>query len=664
MKRKFNKNHGQDNFRGCGKKQRHDDLREGKVEHHGRFAFLVSQDQSYSDVFLRGPSLNLAMDGDIVVARTYKEFDGRFSGEIIEVLKHAKTTMVGVLKEFPHGWVIFPESGNSQMVQVNSFAPNIIPKNGILAVVEVSKWPTQTSGAAGVVTELLGDPNNLDVRITKLLRARAINEFFPKNVLEQSKLFPDKLTPELWAGREELFNIKIFTIDGADARDFDDAVSLEQLDGGLVRLGVHIADVAHYVKPGSAIDKEAYLRGTSVYLPDRVVPMLPESLSNGLCSLVPHQERLTMSVFMDIDLHGKVIHRRIANTVIHSVHRFTYDEVEEILNGKKPHALPSGLAEIINKMGELSSILYKHRVTRGALDFDLAEYKVETDKNGKPTRVVLRPRLKSNRLIEEFMLLANEAIATELMAAKYPFLHRRHDEPDPQKIKILAKTLGDMDLSAGHLIGAKSISKVLQDILRQAENHPLSEIINSLIVRSMKQAVYSPESLGHFGIATKAYAHFTSPIRRYPDLMAHRAIKAMLLKVKENHGALSLNEAGLHCSQRERTAAEAEYKAIDLMRAELFKEQIGVEMDAIVTNSIETGSFVFCEQNGAEGMLRYTTLKPGTKIRVVVDSVNIAEGKIDFRLAQKQQMPPQITIVEKTSRIKHPRKHGRSKRRK
>jgi len=315
-------------------------------------------------------------------------------------------------------------------------------------------------------------------------------------------------------------------------------------------------------------------------------------------------------------------------------------------------------------MGELSTILYKHRVKRGALDFDLAEYKVETDANGKPLRVVLRPRLKSNRLIEEFMLLANEAIATELMAAKYPFLHRRHDEPDPQKLKLLAKNLGDMGLSAGHLIGAKNVSKVLQDILKQAENHPLAEIVNSLIVRSMKQAVYSPESLGHFGIATKAYAHFTSPIRRYPDLMAHRAIKAMLLKQKESHDSPTLEEAGLHCSQRERTAAEAEYKAIDLMRAELFKEQIGVEMDAIVTNSIETGSFVFCEENGAEGMLRYTTLKPGTKIRVVVDSVNIAEGKIDFKLAQKQQMPPQITIVEKTSRIKHPRKHGKGKRRK
>jgi len=255
LKRKFNNQNNKGSFRGRGKKHRNDDLREGKVEHHGRFAFLVSLNQSFPDVFLRGPSLSLAMDGDIVVARAYQEFDGRYSGEIVEVLKHAKTSMVGVLKQFPHGWVIFTESGTTQSVHVDSFANNIVPKDGLLAVLEVSRWPTQTSGATGIVTELIGDPNNLDVRITKLLRARAINDTFPKNVLDQSKLFPSKLTPQLWAGREELFKIKIFTIDGADARDFDDAVSLQHLDGGLFRLGVHIADVGNYVKHGSAIDK-------------------------------------------------------------------------------------------------------------------------------------------------------------------------------------------------------------------------------------------------------------------------------------------------------------------------------------------------------------------------------------------------------------------------
>jgi ribonuclease R len=636
--------HYEDNRRhGAGKK---DDIREGVIQHHGRFAFLLNEEKGGSDVFLRGRGLDLAMDGDRVQARVRKEYDGRMSGEIIKVVKRARTSIVGILKKFPHGWALFPEKGNAPAAQVLSFAHKITPIAGAFAVLEVTRWPTEREGAAGNVTEVLGEPGDIKARITSLLRERGIAEYFPKAVLAQSEEFPKALEPSNWHGREELFNLTIVTIDGADAKDFDDAVSIEPLSGGIMRLGVHIADVSHYVKSGTPLDKEAYLRGTSVYLPDRVVPMLPESLSNNLCSLVPNQPRLTLSMFMDIDADGKVLKRRMANTVIHSCRRFTYDEVQALIDGGKVPNVTPEVFQSVTQMDALSDILNEKRIKRGALDFNLPEYKVETDADGKPLRVSLRPRLKSHRLIEEFMLLANESVATELMHAKMPFLHRRHDDPDPVKLNALAKALGDLGLSAGHVTGGNT-HKALQDVLKQAEAHPLTSIINSLMVRSMQQAVYSPESNGHFGIAAKAYAHFTSPIRRYPDLMVHRAVKAFISNKKESHQDVSLKEAGIHCSERERAATDAEHKAVDIMRGELLKKFVGQVMDGTVTTVMETGTFVLCGDTGAEGMLRVTNLLPGTKVKVIVDAVDTTDGKIDLSLAEKPELPAQFRVTHR-----------------
>jgi len=643
---------------------------EGVIQHHGRFAFLLNETEGGNDVFLHGKGLNLAMDGDRVSAQVRIGNDGRWSGEILQVLKRARTSLTGILKRTSSGWVVASEKGDAPPAQVISFKTKETPREEALAVLEVTRWPTETEGAAGVVTEILGANDDIRARVTMLLRARGIFEKFPEEVLDQSAELPGELSAADWRGREELFHLPIVTIDGADAKDFDDAVSIEPQAGYIARLGVHIADVEHYVKPGSYLDNEAYERGTSVYLPDRVVPMLPPSLSNNLCSLVPYKERLTVSVFMDINDEGKVIKRRLANTVIRSCRRFTYDEAQALLDGEKVGNVPVEAAEAIAKMGALADVLYKCRVKRGALDFDLPEYKIEMGPDGKPLRVVFRPRLKSHRLIEEFMLLANEAIATELMAAKMPFLHRRHDEPDPDKIALLAKTLGELGISAGHLTGGNT-PKVLQDILRQVEGHPLADIINSLIVRSMKQAVYSPESSGHFGIAARAYAHFTSPIRRYPDLMAHRAIKALIAGEREDHSGRPLVKAGEHCSERERTAADAEHKSVDIMRAELFRNRIGTVMDGTVTTVLDSGSFVLCGDTGAEGMLRVTNLKPGTNVKVKIDAVDVAQGKIGLTLAQEPEyeelpsnhagfmaLPAQIHITpRKQKKTKRTKKH-------
>ncbi|MDD5132085.1 MAG: VacB/RNase II family 3'-5' exoribonuclease [bacterium] len=649
MKRFFGNHHG---------RQRSDKkgtIVKGVIQHHGRFAFLLSETETGADVFLHGRGLALAMDGDRVAAKVQREADGRFAGEIVNVLTHAHKNIIGILKKLPHGWIVVSEKGEAPATEVTGFLHKITPIAGAMAVLEITRWPSERLGAAGMVIEILGQADDITTRITMLLRAHGISGIFPKEVLQQSNALPVKLAAADWHGREELFHLPIVTIDGADAKDFDDAVSLEQLEMNIVRLGVHIADVGHYVKVGSALDKEAYKRGTSVYLPDRVIPMLPPSLSNNLCSLVPFQERLTVSVFMDIDAAGNVLRRRMANTVIRSCRRFTYDEVQKLLDSGHVAEVPKAAKVAVLRMGRLAEILYQQRVKRGALDFNLPEYKVDLDADGKPLRVVQRPRLASHRLIEEFMLLANEAIATELMAAKAPFLHRRHDMPDPDKIRKLAKELGDLGLSAGHLQGGNT-HKALQDLLRQAQGHPLEDIINSLMVRSMQQAVYAPESLGHFGIAARAYAHFTSPIRRYPDLMAHRAIKALLLGKKENHGALSLAEAGVHCSERERSAAECENKAVDLMRAELLKGQIGQVMDGIVVSVMERGSFVRCGNTGAEGFLRETNLKLGDKLKVMIEKVDPIEGKIDLSLANKLQM----TTHWRVSKLK-PHKHGSNK---
>jgi len=608
-------------------------LMEGVIQHHGNFAFLLSETPGGSDVFLGGQGLALAMDGDRVQASVRREPSGKLAGSILKVIKRAHTSLVGILKHDRKGWTLCPEKGDAPPAQVTGFASGVKPVEDAFAVLEVTRWPSTESGAAGKVTEIIGDSSDIRARITSLLRARNINETFKKETLAQSAAWGVELSPANWSGREELFNLPIVTIDGADAKDFDDAVSLETLPGGLLRLGVHIADVSYYVKEKTALDAEAYERATSVYLPDRVVPMLPPALSNNLCSLVPDQERLTLSIFMDIDAAGKVMRRRMVSTVIRSCRRFTYDEVQLLLDGEKVANVTRQVGEIIKRMGELAALLHVTRIKRGALDFNLPEYKVETDAQGMPVKVVLRPRLKSHRLIEEFMLLANESTATELMAAQIPFLHRRHDEPDPEKIKTLAETLGALGLSAGHLLGG-DLHKNLQDVIGQAEGNPLEAILNSLIVRSMKQAVYSPVSAGHFGIAARAYCHFTSPIRRYPDLMTHRAIKELLAKTRLTHSMQALEGAGVHCSERERMAADAEHKATDILRAELLRSAVGTEMDGVVTAVTGAGAFVRLGDTGAEGLLRKMGFAPGDEVRVEIAGVDTAKGQIDLALTR------------------------------
>ncbi|TBR22334.1 VacB/RNase II family 3'-5' exoribonuclease, partial [bacterium] len=456
-------------------------------------------------------------------------------------------------------------------------------------------------------------------------------EAFPYEAEAEAKSFGTAVPREALAGRMTLFHLPVCTIDGADAKDFDDAVSLEALGGGRWKLGVHIADVSYYVRPGGALDKEAYRRATSVYLPDRVVPMLPHALSDNLCSLMPDVERLTMSTFVTLDEQGRVHGTEEAETVIRSCRRFTYEEVDQVLAGQHVANVPDALRSAVLEMGRLQLALTAARIARGALDFDMPEYRVVTDARGVPTNLERRDRLASHRLIEEFMILANEAVARRLIGARRPALHRIHPVPDPQKLEMLGRDLAKL----GVRVQAPKDARGLQSILKLAQRHPSGDAITVLCVRSLKQAQYSHTPAPHYGLASKAYCHFTSPIRRYPDLVVHRALRHVLGKgVGAPPAPGWLATAGPHCSERERLAAEAERSAVNALRAELMAKRVGEVLDAVVTRVESYGAFVELAGTGGSGLVRGLRAQLGARVRVLIEGADPDQGRVALRLAR------------------------------
>lgn len=424
-------------------------LREGKIQHHGKFGFLLSDKPGQEDLMLRGPSLRLAMDGDRVQARITEGTAERPAGEIVKVLERARKSVTGVLSMKAGRWVAVPEETDERdAVRVLSFIKGIMPQEGSVVVVKITQWPTVKENAGGEAVELLGPRNDPGVRLRAVLRTRDLPDAFPEAVLAESRTFPEALSPDMWAGRLDLREVALFTIDGADAKDFDDAVSLEVLSPELMRLGVHIADVSNYVKKGTNLDAEAAERATSVYMADRVVPMLPPNLSDHLCSLMPGVERLTLSCFMDVDVHGKIHESSLKETVIRSRRRFTYDEVELVLKGEDVPNVDPDVKDSVLRMGKLFKTLLGIRLKRGALDMTMPEYRVSVDAQGRPLEVVKRDRLDSHRLIEEFMLLANETVATTLLKKHLPFLSRIHPNPDPRKLAVLGAELRKLGINA------------------------------------------------------------------------------------------------------------------------------------------------------------------------------------------------------------------------
>lgn len=605
-------------------------LIEGRIQHKGTFAFLISEVPGQPDIYIGGPTVRLAMDGDRVEARLTGERDGRRYGVIARVVARARTTVVGILRK-GRFWSLWPEGASEDAgMEVLGFAKGAEPRAGVLAALKISRWPTEQRGPAGTVTEILGKPDQPQARRKALLAARDIPTVFPEDVLKEAGTLPLDPIEADWKGRRVLFDLPIFTIDGADAKDFDDAVSLEVRPDGGALLGVHIASVADYVKRGMPLDDEALKRGTSVYLPGRVIPMLPPKLSDNLCSLRPDVPRLTLSCWLELDTRGEPGRVHLEETVIRSWRRFTYEEVQDVLDGKPvERVLPEVKASVL-KMGVLAKRMTALRMARGGLDMPVPEYQIKTDPEGNPLAVYKRTRLDSHRLIEEFMVAANEAVARTLSGAQVPFLRRIHEDPDPERLESLQNELGKLGIKASTSLLAHPVQG-LQSLLKAAIGHPFEETANIQVIRSMKMARYSSETGGHFGLASKDYCHFTSPIRRYPDLIVHRAVKGLLRgKLRDHAQGIDMEALAVRCSERERAAQDAERKAVDLARASLMGREIGRIYEVVVANITHAGVFVTLPESGASGLWRGGTAALGAAMKMRLIAADEVLGRLEF----------------------------------
>lgn len=622
------------------------------------FAFLIP-DIGDSDLFIPAEGLNGGMHGDRVMARSLRDEGRGAKGEIVKVIDRANKEVVGVFDKDKYFGFVVPDNkrlGRDIFIPKSEFQG---AKEGQRVVAKINRWPEKRRNPEGSIIEILGDAGSPGVDILAIVRQHGLKEDFDYKTLNAAKKVPSVVDESMVKGREDLRDMKIVTIDGADAKDLDDAVSVERMENGNYMLGVHIADVSNYVAEGNPLDAEAKLRGTSVYFPDRVVPMLPRELSNGICSLNPKVDRLTMSVMMEIDDKGDVIDYVIAKSVIKTTYRMTYQEVSSILEDNNPELIMRyrDVHQVFLLMKHLYGILKSRRRIRGSIDFDLPEAKIELDDNGVPIKIEPYSRRISNRIIEEFMLICNETVAKHMYYNKLPFLYRVHEEPSAERMGEFAEFIRNFGYK---LKGSqtKVHPKALQNVLEEVEGSREENIINNVMLRSLKKAKYYHENLGHFALAAQYYCHFTSPIRRYPDLMIHRIIKASLDNFPDNkllkkwHGELpALAE---HCSDMEKAATEAEREADDMIKAQYMKNHIGDEFDGVVSGVTSWGLFVGL-YNTVEGLVPMAALdddyyiydktgyqligerkrkiyRLGDKVRIRVVSADPASRRTEFEL--------------------------------
>lgn len=641
-------------------------LLRGRLQGHAKgFGFLIPDDKNEVDVYIAEKDMNGAMNGDHVLVRlNSKKTDARPEGVIIRILTRANIEIVGRYDgDEQYGFVI----PDDKRISRDIFIPRGQMKGaveGSKVVVRINKYADARKNCEGEVIEVLGHRNDPGVDILSIIRKYALPEEFSTKVLNEANALPDSISATELAKRQDLREKVIFTIDGADAKDLDDAISIERIGDGY-QLGVHIADVAHYVKEKSELDLEAYERGASVYLVDRVIPMLPPRLSNGICSLHPGEDRLTITCLMDFTEDGTVSSHKIFKSVIRSHKRMTYENVRKILVDQDAEASAEyeGYVERLELMQDLALKLRGKRIERGALDFDFDEIKIIVDEVGKPTDILRVERSIAEQIIEEFMLVANETVAQHYYGLQIPFLYRVHEDPDPDKLMAFAEFLSTLGYRAKGLT-TDTHPRVLQQILKRIVGTPEETIISTILLRSMKQARYYHEPLGHFGLSTKYYSHFTSPIRRYPDLQIHRIIGELLDKGRLTGGRIkflqeTLPEVAEHASERERIAIDAERETDDLKKAEYMLDKIGEEFEGIISSVTSFGMFVELE-NLVEGLVHVSYLtddyyryndklhalvgertakvyRIGDIVNVRVVKVNIDDYKIDFELVTDQK---------------------------
>ncbi len=628
------------------------------------FGFVIPDTAGQADIYIHLNDMNGAMDGDLVLARIHKRKtdNRRPEGEIVRILKRSRDRIVGTFSRLSSyfGFVI----PDDKRITADIFiAPELQmnARDGQKVVVKLHQI-TGRHSAEGEIIEILGHKDDPGVDILSIIRKHGLPEQFPEEVLAEADQVPDKISEEEIQGRRDLRKRTMVTIDGADAKDLDDAVSVERLENGNIRLGVHIADVSYYVREGSMLDREAFERGCSVYLVDRVIPMLPKRLSNGICSLNPQVDRLAMSCDMEIDAEGNVVAYDIFQSVIRTNERMTYTDVKKIVVDEDPELIKryGPLVDDFRLMAELAKTLRKKRLQRGAIDFNFPEAKVIVNEGGEPVDIVKRPRTIAEQLIEEFMLKANETVAEHFFRLEIPFVYRIHENPDAEKLKAFFEFI----TSFGYSVKGKPDQvkpHALQTLLEKVAGTPEENVISTVMLRSMKQAKYAAECIGHFGLAAPYYSHFTSPIRRYPDLMIHRIIREVFAKgtlTVERIDELNetLPEAAQQSSVRERVAVDAERESKDLKVAEYMMDKIGDEYDGIISSVTSFGIFVELP-NTVEGLIHVSFLtddyyhydegsysligertgrimRIGDKVRIKVSGVNIEERKVDFELLE------------------------------
>jgi ribonuclease R len=585
----------------------------GVLEGHERgYGFVVPDDKDRDDIFIPAENMAGAMHGDRVVANILsKSWNGRRAeGEIIRILQRENQFIVGTFEESKNFGFLIPDD---QRIAYDIFIPKSSfnnAKNRQKVVVEITRWPELRRNPEGKVVEILGYLGEKGTDILSIIRQFKLPEEFPEQVQEEAASIGQEISEKDLEGRVDLRHLKTFTIDGADAKDLDDAVSIQVLENGNYSLGVHIADVSHYVKEGSYLDKEALNRGNSVYLIDRVVPMLPKELSNGICSLNPNEDRLTLSVIMEIDRDGNVVNHQIEEAVINSKARLIYDDVSDYLEKDDEEAkekLKDLLIEL-DHMKDLAKTLYEKRDKRGSIDFDFPETYISLDENGYPVEIGKIERRIANRIIEEFMLVTNETVAEEYFWAEIPFLYRIHEEPAQEKLSDFAKFIHNF----GYRLKGKEIHpKELQMLTKEIKGKKEEIVISTLLLRSLKKAKYSSQPDVHFGLASRYYSHFTAPIRRYPDLVIHRIIKenlkGRLTPNRQEYLEGVLPDIADHTSMTERRAEEAEREVEDMKKAQYMSDKIGEKYEGIISSLTNFGIFVQLE-NTIEGLVHFRNM--------------------------------------------------------
>lgn len=579
----------------------------GRLQGHAKgFGFVIPKQPGEPDVFVGAANMNGAMHNDNVVVRVVPGRNGKREGEVVKILHHANERVVGTFqRQGHHAFVVCDEARLPHDILIPRGRHNGA-KNGDKVVAAVTAWPGPKRGPEGKVMEVLGPADAPGMDILALCRRYGLPEDFPRKAAAEAEAIPETIGDDELVGRRDLRDWTIVTIDGEDAKDLDDGVSLEAVGPDRRRLGVHIADVSYYVREGGPLDREAAKRGTSFYLPGMVIPMLPPRLSNGICSLNPRADRLAMSVVMDIDGRGEVVAYEVFPSVIRTTERMTYTSVRKILRDEDPAVSEryADLVETFRLMERLALTLRERRFRQGAIDFNLPEAKVKLNELGHPVELCRAERSMAEQIIEEFMLVTNEVVARHFRSLGVPFVYRVHERPDPEKLQNLQDLLQTLGYGVRGFPDVKP--GALQRVLDQVAGKKEEQLVNAVTLRSMKQAHYATEQLGHFGLASSDYTHFTSPIRRYPDLLIHRIIREVLqggLTSKRTAVLKTrLPDLARYASEQERRAVEAEREAMDIKKAAYMEDKVGQTFPGIISGVTPFGMFVELE-NTVEGLL-------------------------------------------------------------